>query len=127
MASVVHHVGILVLVCGAQPSRVLAGPCRSRLAPRALHCLGCFLAKRLLMTAVAHHRADLADIAELFGWLQQADLGTDDLLLVGHGGVRRERRGRPRLRPQPIDTVCRFQLLQLVLAMLEIARGPVAA
>ena len=43
---------------------------------------------------VAHHLAGLADVAELLGELQQAHLGADDLLLVGHGRCPFERRGR---------------------------------
>src|SRR5262249_43909915 len=34
--------------------------------------------------AVAHHLAGLADIAELLGQLEQTDLGSDDLLFLGH-------------------------------------------
>ena len=40
------------------------------------------------VAAVAHHLAGLADIAELLGQLQQPDLGSDDLLFLGHGGLR---------------------------------------
>jgi hypothetical protein len=36
------------------------------------------------VAAVAHHLAGLADIAELLGQLQQTELGSDDLLLLGH-------------------------------------------
>ena len=36
------------------------------------------------MTDIAHHLAVLADIAELLGQLQQANLGADDLLFLGH-------------------------------------------
>src|SRR3954447_26244956 len=42
---------------------------------------------------VAHHLAGLAHVAELLGQLQQAELGADDLLLLGHGRCPLERRG----------------------------------
>jgi hypothetical protein len=68
---------------------------------------------------VAHHLAGLADIAELLGQFQQPDLHADDLLLVRHGGVLsnaeagrcapRPLRARPRLMPQPNDTVCQVK------------------
>src|SRR5215468_3114794 len=61
------------------------------------------------VTAVTHHFASLTDIAELLGQFQQTDLGSDDLLFLGHcpvsvsgaGGrvavpVRGENRARPR-------------------------------
>jgi hypothetical protein len=60
------------------------------------------------VAAVAHHLAGLADITELFGQLQQTDLCSNDLLVLGHcrglhsgaGGavavpVRGENRARP--------------------------------
>jgi hypothetical protein len=37
------------------------------------------------VAAVIHHLAGLADIAELLGELQQANLGADDLLFSRHG------------------------------------------
>jgi hypothetical protein len=37
------------------------------------------------VSAVTHHLAGLADIAELFGKLQQANLGADDFLFSRHG------------------------------------------
>src|SRR4029453_9158691 len=44
---------------------------------------------------VAHHLAGLAHVAELLGELEQAQLGPDNLLLLGHGSVSPlERRGR---------------------------------
>src|SRR5215813_11098410 len=36
------------------------------------------------VAAVAHHFAGLADIAELLGQLEQSELGSDDLLFLGH-------------------------------------------
>src|SRR6516162_2816018 len=36
------------------------------------------------VAAVAHHFAGLADITELLGQLQQPELGSDDLLFLGH-------------------------------------------
>jgi hypothetical protein len=38
---------------------------------------------------VAHHPTGLADVAELLGQLQDADLGANDLLLLSHGGLLR--------------------------------------
>jgi hypothetical protein len=47
------------------------------------------------VAAVAHHLAGLADIAELLGQLQQTELGSDDLLLLGHAwSPSRRRAGR---------------------------------
>src|SRR3954452_6450187 len=43
---------------------------------------------------VAHHLAGLAHVAELPGELQQAQLGADDLLFLGHDRCPLERRGR---------------------------------
>src|SRR4051794_24572523 len=43
---------------------------------------------------VAHHLAGLAHVAELPGELQQAKLGPDDLLFLGHDQCPLERRGR---------------------------------
>src|SRR5947209_19809249 len=42
---------------------------------------------------VAHHLAGLAHVAALLGQLQQAELGADDLLLLGHGRRPLESRG----------------------------------
>ena len=42
---------------------------------------------------VAHHLAGLADIAELLGQFEQAGLGPDDLLVLGHGLCPLERHG----------------------------------
>jgi hypothetical protein len=39
------------------------------------------------VTAVAHHLAGSAHIAELLGQLQQTELGSDDLLLLCHHGL----------------------------------------
>jgi len=39
------------------------------------------------IATVAHHLASLAHIAELFGQLQEPNLGADDLLFGRHGGV----------------------------------------
>ena len=36
---------------------------------------------------IAHDFAGLADVAELFGQFQQAGLGADNLLVLGHGSV----------------------------------------
>jgi hypothetical protein len=36
------------------------------------------------VAAVAHHLTGLADIAELLGQLRQTELGSDDLLILGH-------------------------------------------
>jgi hypothetical protein len=60
------------------------------LAANVLQCqLAAFVVQLLeaveAVAAVAHHLAGLVDIAELFGKLQQSNLGTDDLLLGGHG------------------------------------------
>src|SRR4051812_20682729 len=56
------------------------------------------------VAAVAHHLAGLADIAELLRKLQQANLGTDDLLFSRHdvlqcrgGALRHPDRSAPRL------------------------------
>ena len=46
------------------------------------------------VAAVAHHLAGLADIAELLGQLQQADLGPDDLLFSRHGVLQCAEAGR---------------------------------
>jgi hypothetical protein len=46
------------------------------------------------VAAVAHHFAGLADIAELFGKLQQAKLGTNDLLFSCHGVLQCAEAGR---------------------------------
>ena len=47
------------------------------------------------VAAVAHHLAGLADVAELPGKLQQADLGADDLLFLGlYLGTPSSRRSR---------------------------------
>ena len=43
-----------------------------------------FLQAVKAVAAVAHHLTGLADIAELLGQLQQTELGSDDLLLLGH-------------------------------------------
>src|SRR3954451_3378669 len=48
---------------------------------------------------VAQHLAGLAHVAELLGQLQQAELGADDLLLLGHGRCPLERRGRAATHP----------------------------
>src|SRR5262249_48968792 len=45
------------------------------------------------VAAVAHHFTGLADIAELLGELQQANLGTDDLLFSRHGVLQCAERG----------------------------------
>ena len=36
------------------------------------------------VAAVTHHLAGLANVAELLGQFQQTELGSDDLLLLGH-------------------------------------------
>src|SRR6202030_4448693 len=46
------------------------------------------------VTAVTHHLAGLADIAELLGKLQEPDLGADDLLFGGHGVLQFAEAGR---------------------------------
>src|SRR6516164_4572576 len=46
------------------------------------------------VAAVAHHLAGLADIAELLGKLQQANLGADDLLFSRHGVLQCAEAGR---------------------------------
>jgi hypothetical protein len=46
------------------------------------------------VAAVAHHFAGLADIAELLGELQQANLGADDLLFSRHGVLQCAEAGR---------------------------------
>jgi hypothetical protein len=38
---------------------------------------------------ITHHPTGLADVAELLGELQDADLGANDLLLLSHGGLLR--------------------------------------
>src|SRR5262249_61274957 len=59
------------------------------------------------VAAVAHHFAGLADIAELLGELQQANLGADDLLFSRHGVLQCAQAGRfatptaPRPAPAP--------------------------
>jgi hypothetical protein len=52
------------------------------------------------IAAVAHHLAGLADVAELFGKLEQSDFGTDDLLFSRHGVLQSPRRGASP--PQPL-------------------------
>src|SRR5205085_1045791 len=74
------------------------------------------------VAAVAEHLAGLADIAELLGQLQQPDLGSDDLLFLGHGWSPYPRRwaGRgpsPQQEPRPAhrlqsaktNTVCQIK------------------
>jgi hypothetical protein len=46
------------------------------------------------VAAVTHHLAGLADIAELFGKLQQANLGADDFLFSRHGVLQCAEAGR---------------------------------
>src|SRR6266487_4027024 len=46
------------------------------------------------VAAVAHHLAGLADVAKLLGKLQQPNLGTDNLLLGGHGVLQCAEAGR---------------------------------
>src|SRR5262249_28043622 len=46
------------------------------------------------VAAVTHHLAGLADIAELLGKLQQANLGADDLLFSRHGVLQCAEAGR---------------------------------
>ena len=43
--------------------------------------------------AVAHYLAGLADVAELLGQFEQARLGANDFLILGHVGVSWSRRG----------------------------------
>jgi peptide/nickel transport system substrate-binding protein len=63
---------ILAFIAGKFPAR----PAR-RLCRRALAAVKA-------VAAVAHHLTGLANIAELLGQLQQTELGSDDLLLLGH-------------------------------------------
>src|SRR6202008_3338301 len=55
------------------------------------------------VTAVTHHFAGLADVAELLGQLQQPDLGADDFLFLGHNQCPLEtpRPGATQPRPAP--------------------------
>src|SRR5262249_34147756 len=53
------------------------------------------------VAAVAHHFAGLADIAELLGELQQANLGADDLLFSRHGVLQCAEARRFATRPAP--------------------------
>jgi|GEM_PF-2845007 len=72
---------------------------QQRLAPR--HLLqgqfAAFVVKVLeaieTVAAVAHDLASLADVAELLGQFEQARLGADDFLILGHVGVSWSRRG----------------------------------
>ena len=63
------------------------------------------------VAAVAHHFAGLADITELFGKLQQANLGADDLLfsrvMVSSNAPRRGASPPRPLRAPPRLAICR--------------------
>src|ERR1700757_2190024 len=68
--------------------------------------LAAFLVKLLkavkAVSRITHHLAGLANIAELLGKLQQANLGSNDLLLLGHIGVLLKTPGRGAAQPRPL-------------------------
>src|SRR5947209_1674269 len=51
--------------------------------------------------AVAHDLASLGHVAELLGKLEQAGFGSNDLLVLGHGGVLRCGQQTPSVRLSP--------------------------
>ena len=72
---------------------------QDRLAPRHLlqRQFAAFVVEILepveAVAAIAHDLAGLADVAELLGQFEQARLGADDFLILGHVGVSWSRRG----------------------------------